>query len=228
MRTVSHDLRSPLTSIMLSVDRLRDSEGQPMGPMLKVLDREARRLEAIIRSLLDQAKSESFTDSLSPRLCRPGEVLEGLTDTLRLKAEARDLDTHLELDPAVDSAWILADTTALQQVLFNLIENALKFTDPPGTIGIRSILEEDAWTLEVWDTGRGIEPSRLGDIFQAFRQVQEADAQKGWGLGLNICKTLIEAHAGRIEVVSEVGRGSTFRVSLPLVMPNREIPGSGA
>lgn len=224
MRTVSHDLRSPLTSIMLSVDRLRDTEGREPGddPMLNVLDREARRLEAIIRGLLDQAKSESFTDSLNQRLCRPSEVLEGLTDTLRLKAEARALSHRLELDPRVDQAWILADTTALQQVLFNLIENALKFTESPGTVGIRSILGEDNWALEVWDTGRGIDPSLQSGIFQAFRQAQVEDEQKGWGLGLSICKTLVEAHAGRIEVVSEVGKGSTFRVILPLVMPNRE------
>lgn len=224
MRTVSHDLRSPLTSIMLSVDRLRDGEGiQPSEPMLNVLDREARRLEAIIRGLLDQAKSESLTESLNQRLCRPSEVLEGLMDTLRLKAEARDLAARLELDPAVDSVWILADTTSLQQVLFNLIENALKFTEPPGTVGVRSIVGEDTWALEVWDTGRGIEASRLGDIFQAFRQVEEGDAKKGWGLGLNICKTLVEAHSGRIEVASEAGKGSTFRVILPLVMPHQDL-----
>lgn len=223
MRTVSHDLRSPLTSIMLSVDRLRDGEEeQPSASMLNVLDREARRMEGIIRGLLDQAKSESFTDSLNQRLCRPSEVLEGLTDTLQLKAEAHELSTHLELDPRVEAIWILADTTALQQVLFNLIENALKFTDPSGTIGVRSLVGEDTWALEVWDTGRGIEPAMLGDIFQAFRQTREGDEQKGWGLGLSICKTLVEAHSGRIEVVSEVGKGSTFRVILPLVMPNRE------
>ena len=223
MRTVSHDLRSPLTSIMLSVDRLRDAEArEPHDPMLNILDREARRLEAIIRGLLDQAKSESFTDSLNQRLCRPSEALEGLTDTLRLKAEARALSHSLELDPRADQAWILADTTALQQVLFNLIENALKFTESPGTVGIRSILGEDNWALEVWDTGRGIDPSLQSGIFQPFRQTQVEDEQKGWGLGLSICKVLVEAHSGRIEVVSEVGKGSTFRVILPLVMPNQE------
>ncbi|MBK8791782.1 MAG: hypothetical protein IPN59_01290 [Holophaga sp.] len=223
MRTVSHDLRSPLTSIMLSVDRIRESDGEQISAsMLNVLDKEARRLEGIIRGLLDQAKTEAFTDSLNQRLCRITEVLDGLTDTLRLKAESRGLTTHLELDPNADSVWILADTTALQQVLFNLIENALKFTEPPGTIGIRSLVGEDNWALEVWDTGRGIDSTMVEDIFQAFRQTQEGDAKTGWGLGLNICKTLVEAHSGRIEVVSEVGKGSTFRVILPLVLPNKD------
>ncbi len=221
MRTVSHDLRSPLTSIMLSVDRLRDAEGDPSSEgKLNVLDREARRMEAILRGLLDQAQSESLTDSLNQRLCRPSEVMEGLTDTLQMKAEARELSTHLDLDPRVDTVWILADAAALQQVLFNLIENALKFTDPPGTIGIRSEVGEGTWALQVWDTGRGIDPSHREDIFRAFHQTQEGDERKGWGLGLSICKTLVEAHSGRIEVVSEVGKGSTFRVVLPLVMPD--------
>jgi len=225
MRTVSHDLRSPLTSIMLSVERLRDAgEGKPRQAKLDVLDREAKRMEAIIRGLLDQAKAESITDGLHQRLCRPSEVMEGLTDTLRMKAEARELSTQLELDPGVDATWILADTTALQQVLFNLIENALKFTQPHGSIGIRSHLGEDTWTLEVWDTGRGIDPSQLEAIFQPFRQTQAGDESKGWGLGLNICKTMVEAHSGRIEVASEVGKGSTFRVILPLVMPNGAKP----
>ena len=224
MRTVSHDLRSPLTSILLSVDRLREAEGPPRASTLNVLDREAHRLETLLRGMLDQAKTESLSDSLNQRLCRPSEVLEGLTDTLRLKAEARELTTHLDLDPGVGSVWILADATAMQQVLFNLLENALKFTEPPGTVGVRSRLGEETWALEVWDTGRGIEPSLQEEIFQPFRQAQEADAQKGWGLGLNICKTLVEAHAGRIEVVSEVGKGATFRVILPLVLPSRGAP----
>jgi len=107
-------------------------------------------------------------------------------------------------------------------VLFNLIENALKFTEAPGTVGIRSILGEDTWVLEVWDTGRGIDPSLQSGLFQPFRQTRVEDEQKGWGLGLSICKALVEAHSGRIEVVSEVDKGSTFRVILPLVMPNQE------
>lgn len=223
MRAVSHDLRSPLTSIMLSVDRIRDNGSAPCSEStLLVLDREAKRLEAIIRSLLDKAKAESFSDNLNQRLCRIGEVLEGLTDTLGLKAEANGLTPHLELDPKGDEVWILADTTALQQVLYNLIENALKFTEAPGTVGIRSRVSQDSWTLEVWDTGRGIDPSKLEDIFQAFRQTEEGDAQKGWGLGLNICRTLVEAHGGRIEVESALGKGSIFRVVLPLVGPSPE------
>jgi len=112
---------------------------------------------------------------------------------------------------------VTADTAALQQVIFNLIENALKFTPPPGRVGIQTHLESSAWVMEVWDTGRGIEPGTIESLFHSFQQAQEADASRGWGLGLNICKTLVEAHDGRIEVESEVGKGSRFRVLLPLL-----------
>ncbi|WIL22403.1 MAG: ATP-binding protein [Geothrix sp.] len=110
-----------------------------------------------------------------------------------------------------------ADTAALQQVVFNLIENALKFTPSPGSVGIRTRLEPTAWILDVWDTGRGIEPETIACLFQAFQQARDSDAILGWGLGLSICRALVEAHEGRIEVQSEVGKGSTFSVFLPLL-----------
>lgn len=220
INTVSHDLRSPLTSIILSVDKIHTTT-EDMNPALAktlgVLEREAHRLEALVKGLLDRNRSEAMNDSLDQRLCHPGEILQGLTDTLRLKAEARDLQSDLQLSPEVDGAWILAETTGLQQVLFNLIENALKFTEPPGTIGVRSRLEGPAWVLEVWDTGRGIAPEQLERIFKPFQQSEAGDAEKGWGLGLSICKTLVEGHGGRLEVESQPGQGSVFRMVLPLV-----------
>lgn len=104
-------------------------------------------------------------------------------------------------------------------MLFNLLENALKYTPAPGTVGIRSRVRGDAWVLEVWDTGVGIPAERLEAIFEPFRQARPEDADKGWGLGLAICRSLVEAHQGRLEVESAEGAGSTFRVVLPLVTP---------
>ena len=223
MNTVIHDLRSPLTSILLSVDRLRAS-GIAIGKhetALTLIERESRRLEQILAKLLDQSRSENMSDSLNLRLCRPSEILQGLADTVRLRAEAKDLSADLDLDPASDHVWILADTTALQQVLFNLIENALKFTDPPGSIGIRSRVEPEAFCLEVWDTGRGIESAKLEAIFHPFQQAEDEDAATGWGLGLSICTAMVKAHQGRIELESEFGKGATFRVVIPLVLPRK-------
>jgi signal transduction histidine kinase len=110
----------------------------------------------------------------------------------------------------------------MQQVVFNLVENALKFTDAPGTVGLTTRLEPTAWALEVWDTGRGIEPEKIEELFEPFRQASPADALRGWGLGLNICRSIVQAHEGRIVVSSEVGSGSRFTVLLPLLTSSRE------
>jgi signal transduction histidine kinase/ligand-binding sensor domain-containing protein len=221
VRRVAHDLRSPLASITLSADLLKDRAAAlpEAARSLGVMTREAQRMESILKALLDHAREEAEAETFNPRLCHPAEVLHGLSDTLRLKAEALDLETRLELDPADAQAFLLADSASLQQVLFNLLENALKYTPAPGTVGIRSRVRGDAWVLEVWDTGVGIPAERLEAIFEPFRQARPEDADKGWGLGLAICRSLVEAHQGRLEVESAEGAGSTFRVVLPLVTP---------
>jgi signal transduction histidine kinase/ligand-binding sensor domain-containing protein len=222
INTVSHDLRSPLTSILLSVERLQgDPEGlQPkVQKLYSVLAHEAKRLEAIIKAVLDRNRGDSLADRLSLLAGHPREILKSLEGTLTLKAEARGLRTHLSLDPASLDADILLDPVAMQQVLFNLVENALKFTRSTGEVGVRSSLGEREWILEVWDTGRGIPKHQCARLFNPFQQGQEVDAKKGWGLGLYICRSIVEAHGGRIEVESTVDVGSMFRVALPLVQP---------
>jgi signal transduction histidine kinase len=112
----------------------------------------------------------------------------------------------------------MLDVAAMHQVLFNLVENALKFTDPPGDVGVRSTLQRPNWLLEVWDSGRGIPQADCERLFNSFQQSQEKDAQKGWGLGLFICRSIVMAHGGRIEVDSDLGKGAIFRVFLPLAL----------
>jgi signal transduction histidine kinase/streptogramin lyase len=225
MNTVTHDLRSPLTSILLSVDRLRSNAGEASDPVLNVLEREAARLEGLLKGMLDTSRAESLTDALDARLCRPSEILQGLTETFQLKAQSRELQTELDLDPGSGEVWVLADVTAMQQVLFNLVENALKFTAAPGPVGIRSRVLADTWMLEVWDRGRGIDPAMLEAIFQPFTQAQAADGRTGWGLGLSICRSIVQAHEGSIQVESAPGAGSLFRVQIPLVLPTKGVSG---
>jgi two-component system sensor histidine kinase VicK len=222
MNTVVHDLRSPLNSIMISVERLQGGNGVNSEAALALIDRESHRLEQILAKLLDQSRSESLYESLNLRLCRPTEILQGLADTFRLRAEAKDLSADLDLDPVAGRVWILADTSALQQVLFNLIENALKFTRSPGIVGIRSRVQPECFCLEVWDTGRGIDSAKMEAIFQPYQQAMDEDSSSGWGLGLSICSAMVKAHQGRIELESELGQGTTFRVVIPLVMPKRD------
>jgi signal transduction histidine kinase len=219
---VAHDLRSPLTSIMLLVDRLRDESAGRHGvqTILASLDQEAARLESIVRSLLNQSKATSLFETINQTPCSPAAFFEGVTDVLALKAASKGLGCEMDFDPASRKVKVLADTTAMQQVLFNLVENALKFTPAPGTVGIRTRILDGRWTLDVWDTGRGVDEEAARFIFEPYLQAHGADAASGWGLGLSICKAIISAHRGELELVPEPGRqGACFRVSLPLADP---------
>jgi signal transduction histidine kinase/ligand-binding sensor domain-containing protein len=214
---VTHDLRSPLTTILLTLDRLR--ELAPDGTtMLDVMEREAHRIESLVRNLLDQSRSEALIQSLKLVSILPAEVTEGFEDVLRLKAEARGLAFHLEVSPQTEYVRIQADTATLHQVMLNLFENALKFTPAGGDVGIRSTvnLEEGTWNLEVWDTGRGLDAGKILEILQPFRQAQAGDAAQGWGLGLSICQSILDAHRGELKVESQPGQGARFRMVLPL------------
>jgi signal transduction histidine kinase/ligand-binding sensor domain-containing protein len=224
---VAHDLRSPLTSIMLLVDRLRDEAAGRLGVqgVLQSLDQEAARLESIVRSLLNQSRATSIFETINQTPCHPSTFFEGVTDVLALKAAHKGLKCEMDLDPASRQVKVLADTTAMQQVLFNLVENALKFTPAPGTVGIRTRVAGGAWSLDVWDTGRGVDPEAALTIFEPYLQAKGADAASGWGLGLSICKAIVGAHRGSLELVPEPGRkGACFRVTLPLATPPVPVP----
>ncbi len=214
---VTHDLRSPLTSILLFLDRLR--EVAPGGTkLLDGMEREAHRIEGLLRNLLNQSRAESLLQDIKLTLALPGAVTEGFEDVLRLKADAKGLCFSLEVDPDVHGVWIQADLATLHQVMLNLFENALKFTPLGGSLGIRSRVdrEEGTWTLEVWDTGRGIAPDQMADLFRPFGQARGSDAAQGWGLGLSICQSILEAHCGELKVESALGQGSRFTMVLPL------------
>jgi len=217
MDMVTHDLRSPLTSIMLTLDRLRDLVPD-RGALIDIMDRETSRIETLVRNLLDQSRSEALLHGLQLTPTVPMEVTDGFEEILRLKAEAKGLAFHLEVAPETAQATIHADTATLHQVMLNLFENALKFTPPGGQVGVRSTVDrkEETWSLEVWDTGRGLEAKQIQDILEPFRQVKAGDAVHGWGLGLSICQDILEAHGGQLRITSEPGHGASFRMVLPL------------
>lgn len=218
--TLAHDLRSPLTSIMLAADRVRDGlpEGTDLQAPLGVLDHESRRIEGLLRGLLNQRRSEAMLESLQLEHTTPRELLGGLEGVLRIKAEARDLDLVFEPSEVSEFQALMVDPGALQQALFNLFENSLKFTPPGGRVGVRSRLDPDRreWRLTIWDTGRGIPPESVEAILLPFQQASALDSAQGWGLGLSIVRSLLEAQGGRLEVESELGKGSAFTLVLPL------------
>lgn len=217
---VTHDLRSPLTSITLVADRLREEEDpEARAYLLGLLERENTRIDELLRGLLDRSRAEAAFQNMKPVPVTPLEVLEGIQEVLRLKAEARGLQFHLDIPGDMARAKILADPTPLRQAILNLFENALKFTPEGGSVGLRSRLDLATleWVLAIWDTGRGIPKDRQDSILQPFAQVHEGDAEKGWGLGLSIVQNLVEAHGGTLSLESEEGQGTTFFIALPLL-----------
>ena len=215
---VTHDLRSPLTTILLTLDRLRELVPSANLNLLDVMEREANRIETLVRNLLDQSRSEALLQSLKLVPTVPSEITEGFEEVLRLKAEAKGLAFHLEVSADAERTSILADAATLHQVMLNLFENALKFTPSGGQVGIRSSVDKAAaiWRLEVWDTGRGLDASKIQELLLPFHQTQAGDAAHGWGLGLSICQSIIDAHRGELKIDSELGRGARFMLELPL------------
>ena len=221
MDMVTHDLRSPLTSLTLSVDRLREGpEDDAEREMLHgILQRETHRMETMVRQLLDHSRAESLFQTADLKPCVPLDLLKGIDEVLRLKASDKGLDFELESSPETGQVRVMADPNAMQQVLLNLFENALKFTPAGGRVGVRSTVERGpgVWRLEVWDTGRGLTKDEAERILHPFAQAKAEDAARGWGLGLSICLSLLELQKGELRVRSEPGQGAAFVISLPLI-----------
>jgi len=221
MDMVTHDLRSPLTTLTLSVDRLVEGpDDDAERDMLHgILHRETHRMETMVRQLLDRSRAESFFQSVDLRPCAPMELLKEIEEVLRLKAADKGLALQIEASPDTTDARVEADPSAMQQVILNLFENALKFTPAGGRIGIRSSVERGpkVWRVEVWDTGRGLTEEEAERILHPFAQAKAEDAALGWGLGLSICLSLLELQRGELRVRSEPGQGSAFIISLPLL-----------
>ncbi len=221
MDMVTHDLRSPLTSLTLSVDRLREGpeDGTEREMLHGILHKETQRMEIMVRQLLDRSRAESFFHAVDLKPCSPKELVRSIEDVLRVKAADKQLRFDIEEGQGTGETRVMADASAMQQVLLNLFENALKFTPEGGQIGIRSTVEPipRVWRLEVWDTGRGLSKEEAERILHPFAQAKAEDAARGWGLGLSICLSLLELQKGELRVRSEPGQGAAFIISLPLI-----------
>jgi two-component system phosphate regulon sensor histidine kinase PhoR len=218
----SHELRTPLAAIRGFAETLLGDSALPEDQRrsyLEVIDRHARRLGALVDDLLDLSRIESGQAPLDHQAVDLAAVATGL---LR-DCEARLVEKRLAADseasgPAV--AW--ADPQAVWQIVSNLLDNAIKYTDPGGRIRIQ-IQGDTRWVrVEVSDTGVGIPEPDLARIFERFYRVDRARSRAlgGTGLGLSIVKHLVQSQGGTITVESELGRGSAFRFTLPRAKPH--------
>jgi PAS domain S-box-containing protein len=220
---VSHDLRSPLTAILSAAEILLSDEfmDPPLTDEQKDLVDNIQTMGNhqlnMVNDLLDLAKIESGKIELNPTMADLHTVVEQCLQTLRVLAENKNITLRLVAAPNLPKARF--DVPKISQVINNLVGNAIKFTEPNGTIRLRIGAEDQtALQLSVTDTGQGIEPEHLRLLFDKFQQVrsQGTGGERGTGLGLSICKNLIELHQGAIWAESRVGVGSTFTFTLPI------------
>ena len=210
---VAHDLRNPLNTIFLGTEMLRETVPEADRRQIDIVRRAAERMNRLIQDLLDVQRVESGHLTVEPVPSGVIPMMEEAAEMLRPLAAAHSLE--LEVDLAPDPHRVLADPIRIQQVLSNLVGNAIKFTPPGGQVALRAHSVSGEMRFAVADTGSGIPPEHLPHIFGQFWQASRTD-RRGIGLGLAIAKGIVEAHGGRIWVESTLGQGSTFLFTLPL------------
>jgi signal transduction histidine kinase/HAMP domain-containing protein len=219
LQNVNHELRTPLTAIVGWTDLLEEQkvDESTLQRGLKQVRQSARVLLALIDDLLDLARMDRGALSLELRPVQLGDVIQRSLDTVRLMAEARGV--VLIQAPLPDAMVpVRADGLRLQQILWNLLANAIKFTPRHGRVIVRVDREPERYLVSVEDDGIGIPEAELAHIFERFRQVDGSPTRRhpGMGIGLALARSLVELHGGTIWAESLSGRGSRFTFSLPI------------
>ncbi|MFQ6100749.1 MAG: response regulator [Anaerolineae bacterium] len=218
--TVSHELRTPMTSIKGYTDLLyagaAGSVNTEQQRFLGIIKNNTDRLTALVNDLLDISRVETGRIRFEPGPVQIGEIVADVVNVLAGQAEAKHQTLTYEVVGGLPN--IMGDEDRLNQVLTNLVGNAIHYTPEGGEIEVRVYPVEGAVRVDVRDTGIGIAPEDVGHIFERFYRADHPLVQetRGTGLGLSIVKMFVEMHGGRIWVESEVGEGSTFTLVLPV------------
>jgi PAS domain S-box-containing protein len=217
---VSHELRTPMTAIKGYTDLLHAGAVGPVNNdqerFLSIIRNNADRLTALINDLLDISRVETGRVRFEPRPLQIGDVIADVVNALAVPAEDKQQTLTYEVVGGLPD--VIGDRDRLNQVITNLVGNAIFYTPAGGKIEVRAYPVEGAVRVDVKDTGIGIASSDLGRIFERFYRADDPVVQEaaGTGLGLSIVKMFVEMHGGRVWVESEPGKGSTFTVLLPV------------
>jgi CheY-like chemotaxis protein/nitrogen-specific signal transduction histidine kinase len=220
LATLSHELRTPLNAMLGWTQVLRKTADLPDNAVtaLAIIERNARSQAQIIEDLLDMSSIISGKVRLHVQRTDLAPIIDATVETVRPAAHAKGVRLQVVVDPAAGP--IRGDPNRLQQILWNLLTNAVKFTPKEGRVCVTLARVNSHLEIEVTDTGEGIEPTFLPHVFDRFRQADASTTRRhgGLGLGLSIVKQLVELHGGLISVKSAgQNKGTTFRLSLPLM-----------
>jgi two-component system phosphate regulon sensor histidine kinase PhoR len=224
---VSHELRTPLSILRGYIETLQDNPKMPASEIARVLgvmERHSKRLGLLVEDLLTLAQLESKTPDLQLSNVRLNDLFSSVVRDWEKKFAEKEL--HVVVDLAPDAATIRADETRLQEVLYNLVDNAVKYSRTGAEIRLHAQRRDGQVALSVSDTGIGIGNEDLPRIFERFYRVDKARSSElgGTGLGLSIVKHIAQLHGGRVEAESQIGRGTTIRVLLPAVLSENASP----
>ena len=216
---VSHELRTPLSILRGYIETLLDNpqtSDKELSRILGVMERHSKRLGLLVDDLLTLARLESRSAGLQFSDVQLAELFQSVIRDWEKKLAEKQLKVVVDLSP--DARTIRADETRLHEVLYNLLDNALKYSRENGEIRLRAVQRGPEIVLSVTDNGIGISKDDLPRIFERFYRADKARSRElgGTGLGLAIVKHIAQLHGGRVEAESELGKGTTIRVILPV------------
>ena len=220
---VTHELKTPLTSIRGSIELLKstDRDEKTRRYFYDVLDIEAERLQHLIDDMLVLSQIENAKEDPSARPCSVAQAARNCVGRLQPVAEKNGISMRVQVD---ESMFVSCSPTRLEQLLGNLIENAIKYNVPGGRVDVFGVKQRQTAVIRVRDTGIGIAPEHFNRLFERFYRVDASRSREigGTGLGLSIVKHLAVLYGGEVSVESQPGKGSTFTVRLPMALTSPE------
>lgn len=214
---VSHELRTPLASLKLITETLQ--EGAIKDPIaaetfLTKMDGEVDNLTQLVEELLELSRIEYGRVPLNKNWIKPQSIIASACERMALQAKRAGISLKHKVDISIPD--IYADEQRLEQVILNLLHNAIKFTNPGGEVFVSAVKDGNAVTFSIKDSGIGIPPKDLERIFERFYKTDRSRTKQGTGLGLSISRHLVESHNGKIWAESQINIGSTFFFSIPI------------